>query len=71
VDLRTRVANVVMEQLKTDQRYRDLVFKTAIRSNTTIAESAEAGKPVVFYRRSSYGAIDYNDLAGELMARAG
>ncbi len=60
VDLRTRVANVVMEQLKTDERYRDLVFDTAIRSNTTIAESAEVGKPVVFYRRSSYGAIDYN-----------
>ena len=69
VDLRTRVANVVMAKLKTDERYRDLVFDTAIRSNTTIAESAEAGKPVVFYRRSSYGAIDYNDLADELLVR--
>ena len=69
VDLRTRVANVVMEQLRTDERYRGLVFDTAIRSNTTIAESAEVGKPVVFYRRSSYGAIDYNDLADELLAR--
>lgn len=70
VDQRTRVANVVMQQLKTDERYRDLVFQTAIRSNTTIAESAAVGKPVVFYRRSSYGAIDYNDLANELLARA-
>jgi chromosome partitioning protein len=70
VDLRTRVANVVMQQLKTDERYQDLVFNTAIRSNTTIAESAEVGKPVVFYRRSSYGAIDYNDLADELLERA-
>ncbi|MBC2710840.1 MAG: ParA family protein [Desulfosarcina sp.] len=69
VDLRTRVAKVVMGQLKTDERYRDLVFDTVIRSNTTIAESAEVGKPVVFYRRSSYGAIDYNDLADELLAR--
>ena len=69
VDLRTRVANVVMQQLKTDERYRDLVFDTAIRSNTTIAESADVGKPVVFYRRSSYGAIDYNRLADELLAR--
>ncbi len=69
VDLRTRVANVVMQQLKTDERYRGLVFATAIRSNTTIAESAEVGKPVVFYRRSSYGAIDYNDLADELLER--
>lgn len=69
VDLRTRVANTVMDQLKTDERYRDLVFATAIRSNTTIAESAEVGKPVVFYRRSSYGAVDYNALADELLNR--
>ncbi len=70
VDLRTRVANVVMEQLKTDERYRGLLFKTAIRNNTTIAESAEVGKPVVFYRKSSYGAIDYNALADELLTRS-
>ncbi|BBO74047.1 chromosome partitioning protein ParA [Desulfosarcina widdelii] len=70
VDLRTRVSREVMERLKSDERYRDLVFSTAIRNNTTIAESAEVGKPVVFYRQSSYGAIDYNDLADELLARS-
>ncbi len=69
VDLRTRVANEVLKRLKTDERYRDLVYHTAIRSNTTIAESAEVGKPVVFYRRGSHGAIDYNDLADELLSR--
>ena len=68
VDLRTRVANVVLDQLKTDERYRDLVFNTAIRSNTTIAESAEVGKPVVFYRSGSYGAKDYKALAQEVMS---
>lgn len=67
VDLRTRVANTVLEQLKSDERYRDLVLNTSIRTNTTIAESADMGKPVVFYRRSSYGAIDYNFLAEELL----
>lgn len=69
VDLRTRVANKVLDQLKADARYRDLVFATAIRSNTTIAESADVGKPVVFYRRSSFGAMDYNALADELLQR--
>jgi chromosome partitioning protein len=69
VDLRTRVANGVLQQLKTDERYRNLVFNTVIRNNTTIAESADVGKPVVFYRRSSFGAIDYNDLADELLTR--
>ncbi len=71
VDLRTRVAKLVMERLKTDERYKDLVFDTAIRMNATIAESAEAGKPVVFYRKSSYGAIDYRDLADEFLERTG
>ncbi|WP_319525057.1 AAA family ATPase [uncultured Desulfosarcina sp.] len=70
VDLRTRVSREVMERLRSDERYRHLVFSTAIRNNTTIAESAEVGKPVVFYRQSSYGAIDYNDLADELLARS-
>ena len=68
VDLRTRVANVVLDQLKTNERYQQLVFNTAVRANTTIAESAEVGKPVVFYRSGSYGAKDYKALAEEVMA---
>ncbi|GAB6908250.1 Cobyrinic acid ac-diamide synthase [Desulfosarcina cetonica] len=71
VDLRTRVAKVILGQLKGDARYRDLLFNTAIRSNATIAESVDAGKPVVFYRRSSYGAKDYKALAEEIMAMTG
>jgi chromosome partitioning protein len=35
------------------------LFKTVVRANTTIAESADRGRPVVFYRKSSFGAIDY------------
>lgn len=66
-DPRTRVSQSILAQLKNDERYRSLVLSTVIRNNTTIAESAVAGKPVVFYRRSSFGAIDYNDLAEELL----
>lgn len=68
-DQRTRVSNAIMEQLGADERYRGLLFKTVIRANTTIAESASAGKPVVFFRPSSAGATDYTALAQELMAR--
>jgi chromosome partitioning protein len=46
-----------------------LLFNTVVRANTTIAESAAVGKPVVFYRKGSFGAIDYNDLAEELLKR--
>jgi cellulose biosynthesis protein BcsQ len=56
-----------LNQLRSDARYNGLLFDTLIRANITIAESAAAEKPVVFYRRGSFGAIDYNDLADELM----
>jgi len=69
-DARTRVSQQVLSQLQTDERYKDLLFKTLVRTNTTIAESAAAGKPVVFYRKGSFGAIDYNDLAEELLAKS-
>lgn len=68
-DSRTRVSRQVLDKLKNDERYRDRLFNTVVRTNTTIAESAAVGKPVVFYRRSSFGAIDYNDLAEELLGK--
>lgn len=68
-DQRTRISAQIYDQLKTDERYRNLVFDAAIRINTQIAESAQVGKPVVFYRQSSYGAADYKNLAHELLRR--
>jgi chromosome partitioning protein len=68
-DARTRVSQQVLAQLQSDPRYKALLFNTVVRANTTIAESAAVGKPVVFYRKGSFGAIDYNDLAEELLKR--
>lgn len=68
-DNRTRVSQRIMSQLREDPRYAARLFSTVVRTNTTIAESAAVGKPIVFYRRSSYGAIDYNDLADELIEK--
>jgi chromosome partitioning protein len=68
-DQRTRVGQRIMEKLRTDARYKDLLLKTVVRANTTIAESADVGVPVVFFRPSSYGAIDYFNLAEELLER--
>jgi chromosome partitioning protein len=70
-DHRTRVSQRIMEQLQGDDRYRHLLFKTTVRANTTIAESAEVGRPVVFYRKGSYGTADYHQLAVEVMERCG
>jgi len=69
-DQRTRVGQEVLAMLRSDARYGPLLFKTPIRANTTIAESAAVGKPVVFYRSTSFGALDYQALAQEVAARA-
>jgi chromosome partitioning protein len=66
-DRRTRVSNRILESLKTDKRLVGKLLNTVIRINTTIAESADHGKPVVFFRRSSTGAADYLALADEIL----
>lgn len=70
-DSRTRVNQQILNSLKEDDRYKTLLFDSVIRANTTIAESAAVARPVVFYRKSSYGAIDYNNLAEKLIERVG
>lgn len=70
-DQRTRVSQSIMEKLNTDKRCSNLVYKTVIRGNTTIAASNEVGQPVVFYQKGSSGAIDYMNLAGEFLSRNG
>ena len=67
-DQRTRVSYTILEALRTDKRFRGKLFNTVVRINTTIAESAYHGKPVVFFRRSSTGAADYLALADEILA---
>jgi chromosome partitioning protein len=67
-DQRTRVSNMVLESLRADERFQNELFDTVIRVNTTIAESAYYGKPVVFFRQSSTGAGDYMALADEILA---
>ena len=68
-DQRTRVGHRILAQLKTHEVYSQQLLDTVIRSNTTIADSADIGRPVVFYRRNSYGAIDYGMLAEEIVRR--
>ncbi|MBW2408129.1 MAG: ParA family protein [Deltaproteobacteria bacterium] len=69
-DTRTRISHNILEKLRNDDRYADILFNTVVRINTTIAESAGVGKPVVFFRQSSYGSLDYISLAKELLSSA-
>lgn len=67
-DQRTRVSNKILADLRADKRFKEKLFSTVIRVNTTIAESADHGMPIVFFRRSSTGARDYLALADEILA---
>lgn len=67
-DQRTSVSQRILDKLKNDKRYSPLLFQTVIRANTKIADSADVGKPVVFYRTTSFGALDYKALAKEMLA---
>jgi chromosome partitioning protein len=66
-DQRTRVSHIILEALRSDKRFKGKLFNAVIRINTTIAESAYYGVPVVFFRRWSTGAIDYMALAEEIL----
>jgi chromosome partitioning protein len=68
-DRRTRVSVQILEELEKDSRFKDKLFKSVIRINTTIAESAYYKKPVVFFRESSTGAQDYLALTEEILDR--
>ena len=70
-DKRTRISQSILNRLESDSRYSKLLFDTKIRANTTIAESAETGKPVVFYRSGSFGGRDYLALTRELLEKRG
>jgi len=68
-DQRTRVSCSIWEKLNQDKRCSNLIFKTVIRGNTTIADSTDVGIPVVFYKRRSFGSLDYMNLAKEFLER--
>jgi chromosome partitioning protein len=67
-DCRTRVSNQILEELGKDERLKNKLLATVIRINTTIAESAQHKKPVVFFKPSSTGAQDYVALADEILS---
>lgn len=68
-DSRTRISKNVLEMLGNHETYRKVLFKTVVRANITIAESAAVSKPVVHYRTTSFGARDYMALAKELIRK--
>src|ERR1700743_3400108 len=53
-----------------EEKFQDKVFSTVIRTNIQLAKAQQAGKDIFHFDRSSNGAKDYRELAGELLRRS-
>jgi chromosome partitioning protein len=68
-DPRTNLSNQVADEVKT--HFQELVFKTIIHRNIKLSEAPSFGKPILFHDAASKGAINYMNLAKEILQRLG
>ncbi len=66
-DGRLNLSNQVYEEVK--HHFQDMVFDTVIQRNVKLSEAPSYGKPAILYDASSKGAINYMNLARELLQR--
>ena len=66
-DTRLRLSNQVVEDVKT--HFQEMVFKTIIHRNVRLGESPSYGETIVIHDASSKGAINYLNLASELLKK--
>jgi len=66
-DSRLRLSNQVVEEVR--QHFQDMVFKTLILRNVRLSEAPSFGKPVIEYDADSNGAVNYLNLAKEILEK--
>ena len=66
-DHRLRLGNQVFEDVRS--HFKDLVFSTVIYRNVRLSESPSYGKPVILYDAASKGALNYLNLAREILTK--
>ena len=66
-DGRLRLSNQVVSEVR--RHFDELVFDTIIHRNTRLSEAPSFGKPVVLYDSDSKGAINYLNLAKEVLQK--
>jgi chromosome partitioning protein len=64
-DTRLRLANQVIDEVKT--HFQQIVFDTIIHRNTRLGEAPSHGKTIIMHDAGSKGAINYLNLAGEVL----
>lgn len=66
-DGRLRLCNQVVSEVR--RHFEGLVFDAIIHRNTRLSEAPSFGKPVILYDSDSKGAINYLNLAKEILQR--
>ncbi|MDQ6762480.1 MAG: chromosome partitioning protein ParA, partial [Bacteroidota bacterium] len=66
-DGRLRLCNQVVNEVR--RHFEDLVFASVIHRNTKLSEAPSFGKPAILYDAESKGAINYLNLAKEVLQR--
>ena len=66
-DTRLRLSNQVVEDVKA--HFQDMVFKTIIHRNVRLGEAPSFGKTIITHDATSKGAINYLNLANELIQK--
>jgi chromosome partitioning protein len=68
-DVRLRLSNQVVEEVRT--HFQGLLFDTIIQRNTRLSEAPSFGVSVIMHDASSKGAINYLNLAKEILQKNG
>src|SRR5574343_623601 len=66
-DGRLRLCNQVVSEVR--RHFDELVFNSMIHRNTKLSEAPSMGKPVILYDADSKGAINYLNLAKEILQK--
>lgn len=64
-DARLRLSNQVVTEVK--RHFTEIVFDTIIHRNTKLGEAPSFGKPVIMYDADCTGAVNYLNLAREVL----
>lgn len=66
-DARLRLSNQVVEEVQ--KHFQQMVFDTIIQRNIRLSEAPSFGKPAILYDADSKGAINYLNLAREVLQK--
>ncbi len=66
-DGRLRLCNQVVSEVR--KHFEEIVFTSVIHRNTRLSEAPSAGKPAILYDSESKGAINYLNLAREILQK--